>query len=1359
MLSNFVSMPIRSVPLLITCLVFFLSAGYTQSYNVRAVTPEDGLSHGYVSSMFQDSRGFVWIGTLYGLNRFDGYSVKAFTPNQLDPQALHASIITCISEDRNGMLWIGTDNGPVVFNPFSEKFANLAELNPDISSFVVRDMAVDKNNDIWYYTIGEGNSTLCHIANDNRLKSFLGNGKEHAPVPAASRLTLPQEFSQIRFFFNPGDSTCLIANQNGQFLEINLSDKSFQSIAQQPAVLINKASTGTIIFPDHDFSDAMQLDERYGLLKAPDGSGYLTRFFDQNIYKLNQNQYPETSTRVESLQVIATINQPASPARIIDRSGKIWVGTIGDGARIVQPVPAAIRYGFPDINMCNPAIMPDNSVWAGLYAPDKALDLNTRRITNPVWSGSLPAGVSVNAALYDETSRSVYLIVNQNNKLALAVFNTKTRQFNYVENINSFTTNPVILYKDSNGCVWVAGQAGEVIRYHEARQTTEHWDLSCLIPKKSNHGQQMFRCIAEDNNGIVWIAGDAGLVRINPAGPQPEFRAISNYGEKGPVFRSNWIFSVYPDPDNPDILWMGTMSGGLARFNVRSETVQYMTDNNNPGFDVVTGIVPDASGNLWLATNKGIFKYLPATNVFVDFSKFEHIPRIDINAAACLKSSTGHVMFGGTNGLVTIDPASVSPGTANGSLVITNIEINRKPVGAGFSEGKIRINEQNLYELNLSYDDNFVSLSFSSPGAADPEALFYRYKIDNLNNDWIYPGQTHSLVFSGFSPGNYTLEIQAIGGGESWANARSLKVPLSVTPPWYRSNPAFLCYLVLLTTLVRAGFRYQRKRMALEFTADLNQKEMERLQSMDDFKNRFFAYIAHEFKTPLTIIMGASEQLKRILPGENARQYPEAIVREGNNMLSLINEMIDVTRLQDKSIKPHYDHRDMVAFLRSVTESHRPFTDLNQIQLEFKSDAETLLMDTDPMRTQYILNNLLSNAIQHTPPNGKIIVELHKSGNDKAIIRVSDNGTGISPEDLPNIFEKYFRASGVSKDQHNFGLGLSFVRELSDLLHGTISVESTPGAATAFTLTLPLNAPDGILVPPFNGKTDVQTLATDMASSVKISQDAPFLLIVDDNPAIQSYLKSILQPHFRLGIAKNGQEGLEMAIQEIPDLILTDVMMPVMDGIEMTGQLKTHPLTSHIPVVMLSAKNEITDRLKGQEQGADVYLGKPFNDQELVLILNNLFKLQQQWKNRYANVLSGSSDLNNVSEMPEGFNSMSVSHTDAFMQSILDAFEANYTSEKFDAVELASIMNISKAQLYRRISKFSEKSVMELLRNYRLQKSVELLGNNPNMSTKEVAFRVGFKEYSHFSNSFKKYFNIAPSEWRKTRTKPQNSTL
>jgi CheY-like chemotaxis protein len=404
-------------------------------------------------------------------------------------------------------------------------------------------------------------------------------------------------------------------------------------------------------------------------------------------------------------------------------------------------------------------------------------------------------------------------------------------------------------------------------------------------------------------------------------------------------------------------------------------------------------------------------------------------------------------------------------------------------------------------------------------------------------------------------------------------------------------------------------------------------------------------------------------------------------------------------------------------------------------------------MDFDRLRTQYILNNLISNAIQHTPAKGRITISLQPLPNNQVELSVRDTGTGIHPDDLPYIFDKYYR-SNSSPQQHNFGLGLSFLKELTQLLRGQIQVESKLGKGSIFRVLLPVIAPEGECVKSTE-KVEHSLQESNTAPTPIASKEAPTVLIVDDNESIHRYLRSLLQPHFRLLFANNGREGLNMAIQEIPDLILSDVMMPQMDGIEMTSQIKAYPLTSHIPVILLSAKNEVIDRITGKLRGADAYIGKPFDDNELLFTLQNLYSLQQNWKQRYAKVVEGNFDLKDANNMPKEFDSFSVEQTDSFMQEIMQAFELNYSRESFDADELSKILSISKSQLYRKLSKISDQSVMELLRSFRLQKSVSLLQNFPELSTKEVAYQVGFKEHSHFSSTFKKRYGISPSSMRK----------
>ena len=1348
--------------LLITLVSGFVRGTYcnAQSYHTKSITSEDGLSQSYITSFFEDSRGFIWIGTLYGLNRYDGYEMKSYVPNHLDPWSLHATIITQIEEDAQGLLWLGTDKGIVLFNPHSEKFILLSKLIPDAPTGFVYDIltyhSTNNTNDIWCIGVDKGSNTLYTLRYDATLVQYLSGTRTNPPSLVMHPVPFPEGKSDpVRLFLRTDARSCLLATRDG-FYKLDLSKQTIEKTSPPDSPVINGYTRSTLLFPDNDFNDPVPVQERIAILSPPgrkddDVARYVFRFFDNSVYRLAPGKQLQSADALQQLPVVAALDQPQSFARMIDSNGKIWIGTTGSGIRILEPVLTAFDYLFPDVGFSNPCILPDNQIWAGMYNPDKILHLTTGQISSPPWMKSIPAGESVNAAFYDADSHSIYLgLTRPGQYTRLTRFDLRSNRLHSIQKVTATTDHPLIFFKDSRRNIWLSGAGSELLQYQPASQQLNHWNISYLYPAEARNGQEATRWMAEDGKQRLWIAGDAGLTMVDLRGKKPQFKAYHNSGKRGPIFRNSYIFSVYPDPSNPDLLWLGTMSGGLASFDVRTEKVQYITNLSNQRFDVVTGIIPDKLGNLWLSTDKGIFRYQLATRALVDCSQLGHIPQLSINASAILQTASGNILMGSNNGLVRIQPAKIPFSPNTGRLCLSSITIGRESTAAGIVQNKIRLDNNNQYFLRLAHDDQFISIKFSIPSAVATESIQYRYRMQGFQDEWIYLGNNRSLEFVKLSPGSYTLEIEALESSNTWTDATRLELPINVSPPWYYSMPALLFYALLFAVILWSIIRYQRQRMSLQFKADISQREMERLQSMDNFKNRFFAYIAHEFKTPLTIIMGAGQRLRGQQTADIVA-YPDAILREGNNMLNLINELIDVTRLQDKSIQPHYEHRDLISLLNKITASYQPVLEINQIHLSTDYAQPFFPMDLDPLRIQYILNNILSNAVRYTPVGGHIAISVKPSANDKVVIDITDDGQGIPPDKLPHIFDRYYRALDEDNAYHNFGLGLSFVKELAEILYADVSVESQAGQGTTFSLVFPVKAPAVTQVKKIDEKQDDLSSNALLTATSKACTDAPTLLIVDDQPSIQSYLKSILQPHFQLIVARNGQEGLAIATEEIPDLILTDVMMPIMDGIEMTEKLKSHPLTSHIPVVMLSAKNEIQDRLKGQEQGANLYIGKPFHERELVMALFNLYKLQQQWKTRYAEVIRGTAELQKAEAMPPSFSPDSIAHNDMFIKKILDLFETNYTSENFDAVELAAALNISKSQLYRKVSNISGEGIMGMLRNYRLHKAVELLSKHPQMTTKEVAYKVGFKEYSHFSSSFKKLFQVSPSEWRKLK--------
>lgn len=1330
---------------------------FSQETYVKTLGEAEGLSQGYVTSLFQDHRGFVWIGTLYGLNRYDGYSCKPYLPNHLDPFALHANIITCIQEDRNGMLWIGTDVGLFLFDPYSERFLSLSKLTRKEPAGTIREIFLDEQNNVWCLSRTEGATALYVIQNKPTLQTEVRKTKHHSESINTFQIPFPLDFgSEISLFAQTSSGTCLIANQQKQFYNINLAERSFQPISDpllnQPSLLLpayKGANYGSIVFPDSDFKNSIPPSKHVGYLKTPEGSLFICQFFDQKVYQLNTPLEQVSPSSIRTSPIFSSLTQPNSFARMVDKHGNLWIGTVGDGVQIISFLPNTVKKIFSDINFCNPAPMPGQLIWAGMYSQDKWIDPIRHQLSEPVWANQLAPGQTVNNALYAEEERAIYLLLsNSNNTFTFGRFDLHTRRLESIPTVAvDYNKSPVILMRDHLGSIWISGSNGQIIRFNPASKQTDAWNFAALFSTSAQPRQLITRTITEDQSHTIWIGNDFGLVKIKIDQGLPQFQAYHNPPNEQPLFKANGIFDIYPDNQDSNLLWLGTISGGLARFNIKTEQVTYVPSGHPSKFEIVLGILSDSLNNLWLSTNKGLFCYHPQTNIFANFSQLEFLPKVDFDAAARLKLNNKLLLLGGSDGLLQIRPQQVRKRITDGAVQLTHITINRLPASSQKNNGKVEFNENNDATIYLSHNDYSLSIGFALPMAASSEILLYRYKMEGLSDDWINIGQEHLIEFNGLKPGTYRLEIQALHATDNWENVARASVKVVVSPPWYFSIPAYVAYLLLILLGTRSVLIYQRKQLAQSHQADLDRKEKERLQSLDTLKNRFFAYIAHEFKSPLTIILGGVKQLQRETTEEN-KPITDSILKQGNDMLQLIDEMIGVTQLQDNTIRPNYEHRDVLPILASIVQSFIPLTELDGIDLEFKCELKSFEMDFDRLRTQYILNNLISNAIQHTPAKGRITVSLQPLNNNLVELSVKDTGTGVHPDDLPYIFDKYFRSNNSPQQQHNFGLGLSFLKELAQLLRGQIQVESKLGKGSTFRVLLPVIAPEGVSVKTTEKAETAYQEPYNILTAIA-SKDAPSILIVDDNISIHRYLKSLLQPHFRLLFAHNGKEGLNMAIQEIPDLILSDVMMPQMDGIEMTSQIKAQPLTSHIPVILLSAKNEVMDRITGKLRGADAYIGKPFDDNELLFTLQNLYALQQNWKERYAQVVQGNFDLKDANNMPEEFDPFSVEQTDSFMHEIMQAFELRYSKESFDADELCKILNISKSQLYRKLSKISDQSVMELLRNFRLQKAVNLLQNYPELSTKEVAYQVGFKEHSHFSATFKKRYGIAPSNMRK----------
>lgn len=1350
-----------------------ISNCYTQSgYQMESITVADGLSQGFIHAIFEDSRGYKWVGTFNGLNRYDGYQVKRFLPDNSTKWSIKANYIYCITEDEYGLLWLGTDKGLVVMDPYSERFVHLADIDP---RFPVNDVVwIDiRAGRIWIsgllkmiasnvqsqiYTISSI-PELAHLIRKNKLSSSIFN---------LQFINIPPDFKGPAIWVhvpNSKNSDILFIDQLDQLGKIN--PITLQATIADPRLIdyphwgrygllyYAKEKTGRVFEIPEDTKSKCKIK---CLAEFIHPSSQMPLFYflgNPELYQLDTATISKITiaqdfnTVLRQYKPFFTSDQPISTSSIIDRNENIWLGTIGFGVRKLSPQKVIFKQYLSKIGPYNFNILPDGWVWLGRDFPFKVFNPYTSEEKLAPW-GYWNGKNNRIFNLLISRSGDWWLPNSRNDHLFIRKKEHNTGQWKEIPvELPYLDSGTIPIIEDKNANIWISALNGRIARIRPIDNHIDYWAFNADFPQLLQGNLLQSSCIVEDTQGILWLGSNQGLVRIEYPESTPKFTVWHNYGSKGELFKNERITSICPDPNRKHLIWIGTFGGGLHCFDSQKEITEIYNENDGLANNVVYGVLPDAFGYLWLSTNRGISRFDPQNKTFYNLFSDDQKLGGEFNTDAFRLMPSGELAFGGLDGLFLLRPLQEKQNKQANIAAITAIKINGLLLNPAVESPHIHFTNQNEVSLLLPFDKNSITFEFAALQTGNPFSSNFRYRMMGLDEQWINAGTQRTANFTVMPPGQYTLEVQSVNGKEIWENAPITRLFVTISPPWYRSWFAYFCYAGMIAGIFYTYLHYERRYLILKYTENIRRVEIERLKSLDDFKNRFFGSISHEFKTPLTIILGHAKRLTTNNAQKDISQHAEAILHQGQNLLEMVTQMVDVTKLDNENIQLNEEKGNISDYLRYLVESLKALADFKNIQLEVNSAVPQLEMDFDPLRLKYVINNLLTNAIRHTPSGGMVHVSIQSNQAKQLAIAITDTGEGIAPEELPFIFDRYFQGSSKFKqDEPQFGIGLTFVKDLVTLFGGTVSVMSTVGTGTQFTILLPIKQEALPIKTPFI--TPVldniyQTTPIDAAS-----KNLPLLLIVEDNPFISKYLRDTLTPYFQLEFAIDGNAGYESALHLVPDLILTDVMMPGMDGYELTHKLKNALPTSHIPIVMLSARSGLSDRIIGQQSGANAYIGKPFNEEELILTLNNLFQLQHRWRERYAHLSAHSTETNaplpvNIPEQEV----TTIEQTDAFMYRLYAIFEAKHTNEDYDLLQLCTDIEMSKSQLQRKLAALSDQSAMQLLRQFRLQKAYKILLADPSKNVKEVCFEVGFKDASHFSRLFSKTFNIAPSDVKK----------
>ncbi|MBK9097909.1 MAG: response regulator [bacterium] len=941
---------------------------------------------------------------------------------------------------------------------------------------------------------------------------------------------------------------------------------------------------------------------------------------------------------------------------------------------------------------------------------------------------------------------------------------------NNPDNPESISNNIIrSMLPDGDDILWITTRGGGINKFN--KKTGKFLKYLPDENDKQGIGDNRVEGIIRARDGFIWVAsqGNAGLNKFDPSTNSFKSFRFANGNELV-------VLAIYEDQCGN--LWVGTYNQGIALFDRDSES---FISTIKLGNNLVRSILEDNNGNLWIGTDYGLSMLNTSTHTVKNYTTSENFEgdRFAVNSA--FKNSNGEMLFGTADGFILFHPDNIKDDPVPPQVVISNVSLFNRPDEKLEYDGLIT----NVKELNLSYDENDLRFDYVGLHYADPSRNKYMYKLEGYEEEWIDAGTQRNATYTNLDAGEYVFKVKACNLDGVW-NEDGASIKIIISPPFWATWWAYTFYILFVLSIFYAVRRYEMNRLRLKNQVKLDEVKLQEREETDKMKSRFFANISHEFRTPLTLILGPIDKLTSDTPADEIEKLTGIIRRNAHRLMNLINQLLDLSRLEAGKLKIKASKSNIVPFVKGIVMSFESLAERKDINLKIESEQDTIELYFDKEMMIKILTNLLSNAFKFTPEGGSITVGIYsptpksppEEGTSKRslspplegrgvgqtkvtefiCISVRDTGIGISEDELPKLFDRFYQVdSSQTREYEGSGLGLALIKELIELHNGSIRVNSKVGdpdkvgtSGSEFIVEFPLgrnHLKDDEIVESsvqeleniyidesvFTKKTELVT--GDIGNDLRENKN--LILLVEDNRDVREYIKDVLNSHYKVEEAVNGQQGLEKAKEIMPDLIVSDVMMPEMDGIEFCRIIKTEFLTSHIPVILLTAKASHDNKIEGLETGADDYLIKPFDAKELLTRIKNLIEQRRRLKEKFGK---------DIHPRPERVTTNPLD--DEFLKKAYDIIEKHLDDVEYDTEQFAKELFVSRMQLHRKIQAITGQAPGEFIRAYRLKRAAEMLIEK-RLSVTQVAYEVGYNSPSHFSKAFTKYFNVSPSEYAK----------
>lgn len=1334
------------------------------------------ISQNTVTKIWQDQDGFMWFGTRYGLNKFDGRYFTQYFADRKDSTSLSDSRINDATIDKDGNFWIATDRGINFYHQKKGTFSSYThdphDPNTLGSNFVVS-LFVDHEGVLWAGSEGQG---LSRYQPESQTFFRFRNNQDDPYSISGNHIYVMSEDDQGNLWVGVrGGGLNLYDRNSKRFLTYNLHDSqasnSPRSLFPKKNGLWVGANKGLfsliyeadrytiepVIIPSQPkLSAALAEATILSLLEDNQGNLWIGTEND-GLYLLNAEQ----TTLVH--YVHARENENGISGNSIwslfqDNTGVIWIGTYNNGLDKIDPLHTVIRQYRQ-----NP--MKKNTVGYDLissFVEDEDRGL---------WIGTDGGGLnfldyqSGEMKLYREgngpdhiTGDAVLSLLKHSNgdlwvaswEGGVSILRKEKQQFDkivYDPNDPNALSGPhaFFLMEDSRGNMWVSVFRDGINIYDKSGKLVKRLAYTPETPLSISN--QKIRCMLETDPGIFWLGTEGTGVDKITIDENYNIVSKDNYTSTTSGFGglSHDVISHIHQGTNGD-LWMATFGGGVNILPADGSDFVVLNRTNGLSSDIVLSIEEDEKGHTWLGTADGLCRVSPGFNI-MKFDQDDGIENVEFTKSASFVSKTGELYFGSNKGYFRFDPVNIRHNDEVPEVVLTGFQVTGRE-DLNFTRTASLYDAFPDREIDLKYNENDFSFQFSVLNFSQPNKNQYAYMLKGYDDDWITSENGRNITYTNVLPGTYTFMAKGSNNDGVW-NETGASIKVVIRRPWFFSNLAVVIYFLVFLFLLFLFRQSIINRERLKNQLQTEHGQLTRMQEMNKLKSRFFANISHEFRTPLTLIIGPLKSLiSGTYKGDPVNQY-RIMARNAERLLRLINQILDLSRLESGAVKLKANKLDIVKFLKPIAHAFTSYAERQFIDYKCTFPEEAVEIYFEPDKIEKVVINLLSNAFKFTPEFKKIEVEVKDTPEAIKII-VSDAGIGIPSDQLDFIFDRFYQID--NGDKKGSGIGLALTKEVIDLHKGKIEVDSREGEGTTFTVSLQkgmLHLPEGTIL---DEESTIHHFEEDFKELEMVKnngplevddpvlnpeEDLPLVLIAEDNEDMRLFISEYLVSDYRIIETTNGEEALEAAVEKIPDVIVSDIIMPKMNGYELCQKIKSDEKTSHIPIILLTAKASGESTEKGFELGADYYVTKPFNPKLLELRIKNMLKTRDQMRQQ----------LTALQETHVEPRDLKIASKDQeFLKKAIKCLEENLSNSNFGVDDLYRELGLSRTQLYRKLKGLVGQSANEFIRSFRLKRAAQLL-KQQEMTISEVTYYVGFNDLQYFRYCFKKQFGSNPSEY------------